>query len=32
MFAYNRYNTAWTLLKEIFGLKVNEKFPKKLPE
>ena len=32
MFTYNIYNTAWTLLKEIFGQKVNEKFPKKLPE
>ena len=32
MFTYNIYNTAWTLLEEIFGQKVNEKFPKKLPE
>ena len=32
MFTYNRYNTARTLLEEIFGPKVNEEFPKKLLE
>ena len=32
MFTYNRYNTARTLLEEIFGPKVNKEFPKKLLE